>query len=81
MDKAYRSKLLKQADKAAIDGNTMLADGLKLLCKIYDDIDYCVKAEKRIAKRGEYTDAIRIQGQVDAWKKTAWDLQKVLNLR
>ena len=37
MEKAYIKKILQQAEKAAIDGNTLLADGLKLLVKIYNE--------------------------------------------
>ena len=81
MEKAYRKKILQQAEKAAIDGNTMLADGLKLLVKIYNDMDECREIEKKVAKKADYEGAIKLQGMVDAWKKTAWDLQKVLNLR
>ena len=81
MDKAYRKKILQQAEKTAIAGNTLLADGLKLLVKTYDDIDECEKAEKRAAARGSYIDAIKLIGMVDAFKKVSWDLEKVLNLR
>lgn len=81
MEKAYRKKILQQADKAAIDGNTILADGLKLLVKIYNDMDECRDIEKKVAKKGDYEGAIKLQGMVDAFKRTVWDLQKVLNLR
>lgn len=81
MDKAYRKKVIQQAEEAAIVGNTLLADGLKLLVKIYNDIDECHQAQKRMAAKGEYTSAIELKGMVDGYKKVAWDLQKVLNLR
>ena len=81
MEKAYRKKILQQAEKAAIDGNTLLAGGLKLLAKIYNEIDECRDFEKKAAKKADYEGAIKLQGMVDAWKKTAWELQKVLNLR
>jgi hypothetical protein len=58
-----------------------LADGLKLLVKIYNEIDECRDFEKEAAKKADYEGAIKLQGMVDAWKKTAWELQKVLNLR
>lgn len=81
MTTAYRKRLLKMTEEAAIAGNTLLADGLKLLVKTYDDIDECEKAEKKAAARGSYIDAIKLIGMVDAFKKVRWDLEKVLNLR
>ena len=81
MTNAYRKKLLQMTDEAALDGNTMLADGLKLLVKTYNDIDECEKAEKKAAQRKSYIDAIKLIGMVDAFKKVSWDLEKVFNLR
>ena len=42
---------------------------MKLINKLY------------MANKGEYTSAIELKGMVDGYKKVAWDLQKVLNLR
>lgn len=76
-----KSTKVEKTTKPKTDSNTLLADGLKLLAKINEDIKECGRAEKRIARRGEYTDCIRIRGMVDAYKKVRWDLEKVLNLR
>ena len=80
MEKTYRKKILQKAEEAVIDGNTLLADSLKLLVKIYNEIDECREIEKKAAKKADYEGAIKLQGMVDAWKKTVWELQKVLNL-
>lgn len=81
MEIKYRKEILHQAEEATLNGNKILAESLKLLVKIYNEIDECVESEKRAAKKADYEGAIRLQGMVDAWKKTAWELQKILNLR
>jgi hypothetical protein len=46
--------------------------------KIAANIRECEQAEKRMAKTGNYTDAIKIQGMRDAYLRVKWDLDKIL---
>jgi hypothetical protein len=56
-----------------------IKDLKQLLKEIDVNIKECEKFEKMAAKRGEYTDAIKLIGMEDAYKKVRWNLSKIIN--
>jgi len=59
------------------DDYPQLAEIEELISKIKLSIKECNTAEKKAAKTTRYTDAIKLTGMVDAYKKILWDLEKI----
>ena len=54
-----------------------LAEIKELISKTKSSIKECSIAEKKAARTARYTDAIKLIGMVDAYKKILWDLEKI----
>ena len=49
-----------------------------LKAELTENIKECERFEKTAAKQGKYTDAIKLQGMADAYKKALWKVERIL---
>jgi len=50
----------------------------QLKADLTENIKECERFEKKAAKQGKYSDAIKLQGMADAYKKALWKVERIL---